>query len=60
MKVDVDKMEWAGGIAPDAGTTQTGAQNQPASKEEDERDIVNILCTTNQLEKIVIDERYNN
>lgn len=57
MKVDVDKMEWAGGIEPEAGAPQTREQKPVPNKEEDERDIVNILCTTNQLEKIVIDER---
>lgn len=58
-RVDVNQMEWTGKTSSDCsiGTNMKLATTKE-QQEADERDIVNILVTTNQMEKIVIDERY--
>lgn len=59
MKVDVDKMEWSGKVTLVDQINQTGQAVQVKGSQEDadERDIVDILCTTNQHSKIVVDQR---
>lgn len=55
-KIDVDKMEWTGQVAL-LETKEVTKISSSSKLEEDERDIVNILVTTNQTSKIIIDER---
>ena len=55
MKVDVNQMEWTGGqVQKELAASQI---QKPIKPEEDERDIVTLLNTTNECSKIVIDER---
>lgn len=56
-RVDVNQMEWTGKAAQ-CESSSSSAPTISQENDEDERDIVNILLTTNQLSKIVIDERY--
>lgn len=57
-KVDIDKMEWTGKIA--MCDNEKEPCHRSAETEANDRDIVNILVTTNQTSKIIIDERYVN
>ncbi|KAI9554055.1 hypothetical protein GHT06_019327 [Daphnia sinensis] len=56
-RVDVNQMEWTGKIESANSQPELKANNQQPSPTEDSTDIVDILLTTNQMSKIVIDER---
>lgn len=55
---NVNQMEWIGKVVSDNSSPQSSPSNQQKAIPNDEsRDIVDILLTTNQMSKIVIDER---
>lgn len=56
-KPNVNQMEWTGKIGSTNSLTQAKSENQQPSPHDESRDIVDILLTTNQMSKIIIDER---
>ncbi|XP_057375738.1 uncharacterized protein LOC130696650 [Daphnia carinata] len=56
-RVDVNQMEWTGKIDPANSLLESQSNNQQPNPDDESTDIVDILLTTNQLSKIVIDER---
>ncbi|EFX71871.1 hypothetical protein DAPPUDRAFT_111327 [Daphnia pulex] len=55
---NVNQMEWIGKVVSENSSPQSSPSNQQKAIPNDEsRDIVDILLTTNQMSKIVIDER---
>lgn len=56
-RVDVNRMEWTGKIDPANSLLELKSSNQQPSPHDESTDIVDILLTTNQMSKIIIDER---
>lgn len=56
---NVNQMEWMGKVVSDNSSPQSKPSNQQPIPDDESRDIVDILLTTNQMSKIVIDERYS-
>ncbi|XP_045030468.1 uncharacterized protein LOC116922966 [Daphnia magna] len=57
LRVDVNRMEWTGKIDPANSLLELKSNNQQPSPHDESTDIVDILLTTNQMSKIIIDER---
>lgn len=57
LRVDVNRMEWTGKIDPANSLLELKSNNQQPSSHDESTDIVDILLTTNQMSKIIIDER---
>ena len=55
-KVDTNKMEWTGNIP--AKSLGSPKPSSAALAEEDETDIVSILLTSNETDKIIVKERW--
>lgn len=55
-KIDIHMMEWTG-KAEICEMKEEASKTNKSNPEKDERDIVNILLTTNQNSKIIVDER---
>lgn len=59
-RIDVNQMEWNGKVMTGNSSLKSkpGCSQQQIPDDES-RDIVDILLTTNQMSKIIIDERYS-
>jgi hypothetical protein len=57
-RIDVDQMEWNRKVVLDDSCPQSKPGNQQHIPDDESRDIVDILLTTNEMSKIIIDERY--